>query len=66
MKIIVHGRADSKPADPETRQMILDESAMREISESNPIDAVETAINHLESSALFNSGIGGGLYKVTV
>lgn len=66
MQIIVHGGADSKPEDPETRQMILDESAMRGVSESNPIDAVETAINHLESSELFNAGIGGAVQSDSV
>ena len=59
MQVIVHGGAGGKPDEPTARQAVLDEAAKTGANESTPLDAIEAAVNVLESSPRFNAGVGG-------
>ncbi|MFD1567460.1 isoaspartyl peptidase/L-asparaginase [Halolamina litorea] len=61
MRIIVHGGAGGKPDEPEPRQAVLDEAAEAGAAESDPVDAVEAAVNVLEADDRFNAGYGGAV-----
>ncbi|WP_158055688.1 isoaspartyl peptidase/L-asparaginase [Halorussus halophilus] len=61
MKVIVHGGAGSAPDEPTPRQAVLDEAAVAGEAESSVVDAVEVAVNVLESSPRFNAGVGGAV-----
>jgi beta-aspartyl-peptidase (threonine type) len=61
MRIIVHGGAGGVPDEPEPRQAVLDDAAEAGAAESNPVDAVEAAVNVLEASDRFNAGYGGAV-----
>lgn len=61
MRVIVHGGAGGTPDEPDRRQAVLDEAATRGAAAETPIDAVETAIGHLEASDRFNAGYGGAV-----
>ena len=61
MRIIVHGGAGSEPDEPEPRQAVLDDAAATGAAESDPVDAVEAAVNVLEASDRFNAGYGGAV-----
>lgn len=61
MRIIVHGGAGSSPDEPEPRQAVLDDAAQAGVAESDPVDAVEAAVNVLEASDRFNAGYGGAV-----
>jgi beta-aspartyl-peptidase (threonine type) len=61
MQIIVHGGAGGVPDDPEPRQTVLDEAATVGSDESDPLDAVESAVRVLESSPRFNAGVGSAV-----
>ncbi|WP_299332215.1 isoaspartyl peptidase/L-asparaginase [Haloplanus sp.] len=64
MRLVVHGGAGSgatlgRPT-PE-RQGVLDAAAAEGVTESTPMDAVETAIRRLEADERFNAGRGGAI-----
>ena len=59
MEVLVHGGAGGDPDEPEERQAVLDEAARAGTTQSDPVDAVESAIAVLETSPRFNAGIGG-------
>ncbi|MFC3477333.1 isoaspartyl peptidase/L-asparaginase [Halobacterium litoreum] len=61
MRVIVHGGAGGSPDEPEPRQATLDEAADAGASETDPVDAVESAIRVLEGDARFNAGSGGAV-----
>lgn len=61
MEIIVHGGAGSDPDEPEPRQAVLDQAAETATEASTPLDAVEAAVEVLESSPRFNAGVGGAV-----
>jgi beta-aspartyl-peptidase (threonine type) len=61
VQLIVHGGAGGVPDDPEPRQAVLDEAAERGAGESDPLDAVESAVRVLESSPRFNAGVGSAV-----
>jgi beta-aspartyl-peptidase (threonine type) len=61
MQIIVHGGAGGVPDDPEPRQAVLDEAAASGAGETDPLDAVESAVRVLESSPRFNAGVGSAV-----
>jgi beta-aspartyl-peptidase (threonine type) len=61
MELIVHGGAGGVPDDPEPRQAVLDEAATVGSDESDPLDAVESAVRVLESSPRFNAGVGSAV-----
>lgn len=61
MRIIVHGGAGGTPDEPEPRQAVLDDAAEAGATESDPVDAVEAAVNVLEASDRFNAGYGGAV-----
>ncbi|APW96571.1 asparaginase [Halobiforma lacisalsi AJ5] len=61
MQVLVHGGAGSDPDEPEPRQAVLEEAAETGTNETTPVDAVEAAINVLESSPRFNAGVGGAV-----
>ena len=61
MELIVHGGAGGVPDDPEPRQAVLDEAASAGSGESDPLDAVESAVRVLESAPRFNAGVGSAV-----
>ena len=61
MQVIVHGGAGSAPDEPEFRQAVLNEAAQTGAVESTTLDAVESAVQVLESSPRFNAGVGGAV-----
>lgn len=61
MQLLVHGGAGSDPDEPEPRQAVLEEAAETGAVESDPVDAVEAAVNVLEGSTRFNAGVGGAV-----
>lgn len=61
MQVIVHGGAGSVPPDPDARQAVLDEAARAGARETTPLDAVTSAVELLESSSLFNAGVGSAV-----
>jgi beta-aspartyl-peptidase (threonine type) len=61
MELILHGGAGGVPDDPEPRQAVLDEAAMVGSDESDPLDAVGSAVRVLESSPRFNAGVGSAV-----
>ncbi|WP_089821018.1 isoaspartyl peptidase/L-asparaginase [Halogranum amylolyticum] len=61
MHVIVHGGAGGVPDDPAPRQAVLDEAAETGAAESTPLDAVEAAVQMLESDVRFNAGVGGAV-----
>lgn len=61
MQVIVHGGAGSAPEEPGPRQAVLDEAAETGAAESTVLDAVEAAVQVLESSPRFNAGVGGAV-----
>jgi len=61
MEVLVHGGAGGSPDDPEKRQSVLDSAAYAGSEAATPIQAVEAAIAVLETSPLFNAGIGGAV-----
>ncbi|WP_129113390.1 isoaspartyl peptidase/L-asparaginase [Halegenticoccus tardaugens] len=61
MHVIVHGGAGGVPDDPGPRQAVLDAAAARGTEAATPLDAVEAAVNVLESDERFNAGVGGAV-----
>jgi beta-aspartyl-peptidase (threonine type) len=61
MQIIVHGGAGGVPDDPGPRQAVLDEAAADGADETDPLDAVESAVRRLESVPRFNAGVGSAV-----
>jgi beta-aspartyl-peptidase (threonine type) len=61
MHVIVHGGAGGVPDDPKPRQAVLDDAAETGAAESTPLDAVEAAVQMLESDVRFNAGVGGAV-----
>ena len=61
MRVIVHGGAGGNPDEPEPRQSTLDEAADAGAAETDPVDAVESAIRVLEADTRFNAGTGGAV-----
>ncbi|RQG97386.1 asparaginase [Natrarchaeobius oligotrophus] len=61
MQVLVHGGAGSTPDEPKSRQRVLERAAEHGGERSNPVDAVEAAVNVLESSPRFNAGLGGAI-----
>lgn len=58
MKVIVHGGVTSESSE---QQLVLDQASQAGVQESNPTDAVISAIRVLESCDLFNAGTGGAV-----
>jgi beta-aspartyl-peptidase (threonine type) len=61
MRIVLHGGAGDSPEAPIQRQSILDETATDAVRSDTPIDAVETALQELESADQFNAGSSGAV-----
>lgn len=61
MRVIVHGGAGGSPDEPEPRQATLDEAVDAGAAESDPVDAVESAVRVLEADTRFNAGTGGAV-----
>jgi isoaspartyl peptidase/L-asparaginase-like protein (Ntn-hydrolase superfamily) len=61
VRVIVHGGAGSSPTTPTERQGVLDEAADAASHETEPLDAVETAVRALERDERFNAGRGGAI-----
>ncbi|QSW97779.1 isoaspartyl peptidase/L-asparaginase [Haloterrigena alkaliphila] len=61
MQVLVHGGAGSAPDDPEGRQERLERAADSGAAETDPVDAVESAVRVLESDPRFNAGIGSAV-----
>lgn len=61
MHVIVHGGAGGVPDDPEPRRGVLDEASEAGAAAETPLDAVEAAVNVLESDVRFNAGVGGAV-----
>ncbi|RKD93280.1 isoaspartyl peptidase/L-asparaginase [Halopiger aswanensis] len=61
MQLLVHGGAGSEPDEPEPRAAVLERAAEAGAEHSSPVDAVEAAVNVLESSPRFNAGVGGAV-----
>ena len=61
MQLLVHGGAGSDPDDPAVRQNVLEHAADAGVTESTPVDAVETAVAVLESDPRFNAGVGSAV-----
>ncbi|MFC4544019.1 isoaspartyl peptidase/L-asparaginase [Halosolutus amylolyticus] len=61
MQVLVHGGAGSDPDDPDSRREILEAAAEDGAAAPSPVDAVETAVNRLESSPRFNAGVGSAV-----
>ncbi len=61
MEVLVHGGAGGSPDDPETRQAVLDDAAADGAAAATPLSAVETAVRALESSPMFNAGVGSAV-----
>lgn len=61
MELVIHGGA--KPTSPNAaeRQSALDEIVAEASNQDRPLDAVESALNGLEESPLFNAGRGGAI-----
>lgn len=61
MQLLVHGGAGSDLDEPDPRQRVLQDAAAEGAGAVSPLDAVEAAIQVLESSPRFNAGIGGAV-----
>jgi beta-aspartyl-peptidase (threonine type) len=61
VQLVVHGGAGGAPETPARRRAVLDEAASRGARVETPLDAVETAVRHLESDPRFNAGVGGAV-----
>ncbi|PSP87719.1 asparaginase [Halobacteriales archaeon QS_4_69_34] len=59
MRVIVHGGAGPDAGEPERRQGVLDEAAATGAGATTPAAAVVDALAVLESSPVFNAGVGG-------
>ncbi|MFB6134321.1 MAG: isoaspartyl peptidase/L-asparaginase [Halanaeroarchaeum sp.] len=59
MHVLVHGGAGRTPEEPEQRQTDLEKAATQGADEPGSVDAVESAVRHLESAPRFNAGVGG-------
>ncbi|WP_049922477.1 isoaspartyl peptidase/L-asparaginase [Halopiger djelfimassiliensis] len=61
MQVLVHGGAGSAPDDPESRRAVLERAAETGTAQTETVDAVEAALNVLESSPRFNAGVGSAV-----
>ncbi|AEH36477.1 isoaspartyl peptidase/L-asparaginase [Halopiger xanaduensis] len=61
MQLLVHGGAGSEPDEPAPRAAVLERAAETGAERSTPVDAVEAAVNVLESSPRFNAGVGSAV-----
>ncbi|WP_265110076.1 isoaspartyl peptidase/L-asparaginase [Halosolutus halophilus] len=61
MQVLVHGGAGSDPDDPGSRREVLEAAADAGAAAPSAVDAVETAVNRLESSPRFNAGVGSAV-----
>jgi len=58
MQVIVHGGAGTASSTPNPRQKVLDIAAETGAQANTPLEAVEKAVNILESDPQFNAGYG--------
>lgn len=61
LQIILHGGAGGPPDEPAPRQAVLDDAAERGAAEDTPLEAVVSALCVLETSPMFNAGVGGAI-----
>jgi len=61
MEIIIHGGAGPAPDEPGDRQRVLADAAAAGTLASSPLDAVCGAVRALETSPLFNAGVGSAV-----
>ncbi|MCU4740810.1 isoaspartyl peptidase/L-asparaginase family protein [Halobacteria archaeon AArc-m2/3/4] len=61
MHVLVHGGAGGRPDEPEPRQAVLEDAAQTGSTTDSPVEAVETAVRHLEASPRFNAGVGSAV-----
>ena len=61
MEVVVHGGAGGTSDEPRRRQAVLDEAVDAGTRAAAPVDAVVSAVRILESSPMFNAGVGGAV-----
>jgi beta-aspartyl-peptidase (threonine type) len=59
MRLIVHGGAGIDAGEPDRRRGVLDQAATAGAGATTPVAAVVDALGVLETSPLFNAGVGG-------
>ncbi len=61
MDVLVHGGAGSEPSSPTQRRHHLDAARTAGGTCAEPLSAVRSAVNELESAPCFNAGVGSGV-----